>query len=247
MGLLTFIVLVIAMGFGTVKLNRVLRLRRQAEQALPTTGENKGENEAGTPVTQPSGPQQWLATTITKLQGKPVVDNSALEFRRWVASALNPEAPLQAWLLSLSPQQMEVLVTHIIAYCEQLTVKLSWLTAGELDIAPALKHSTQEIVITYCTSIWKATQIKEKLNLFNEYQQLTKPALQQQQQVLQRELLARLGTQQLVPAERLADTLVGTVAERQAKVVIAIQQAATADWERFSTILQNKTSQNGSH
>ena len=168
MGLLTFIILVIAMGFGTVRLHRVLQLRRQAAQALPTPGEDKGKDAAGTPVTPPTGPQPWLTATIVKLQGKLVVENPAPEFRLWVANALSHEAPLQAWLLSLSPKQMQVLVTHIMAYCEQLTVKLSWLTAGELDIAPALKHSTQEIVITYCTSIWKATQIKEKLNLFNE-------------------------------------------------------------------------------
>lgn len=60
-------------------------------------------------------------------------------------------------------------------------------------------------------------------------------------------MLARLVTQKLVPSQSLAATFLGTEAERQAKVLEAIQQVAAKDWERFFTSLQTSASQNGVH
>lgn len=244
MELLFFIVLFFVMGFSTVRLYRVFQQRQQAPQSL--TAAEPG-SETTTAVVPTNRLDSWLNETISKLQGKPAEDQLGPHFRAWVETALDQEAELQAWLLALSPEQMHTLVEHIDAYCEQLKVKLSWLTEQSLDVPPALKSTAQEIVVAYCTGLWKATRIKSKLDLFTEYQHLTQPTPQQQQQIMQRKLLACLATQKMVAIESLAATLTGTEAERQAKVVEAIQQAATKDWERFVSVFQSTVSQNGLH
>jgi hypothetical protein len=244
MELLSFIVVFLIVGFSTVRLRSVLQQRQQTHQSL-TTAEPGQETVA--PVVQTNRLDSWLNETISKLQGKPAEDPVAPQFRVWAETALGHEAELQAWLLALSSEQMQALVEHVAAYCEQLKVNLTWLTERQIDVPPALKSTVQEIVVGYCIGIWKATQIKAKLDLFTEYQQLTQSTPQQQRQILQRELLAHLAAQKMVAVEPLAATLTGTEAERQAKVVEAIQQAATKDWERFAIIFQTAVSQNGLH
>lgn len=244
MGLFFLIILFVIMGFGTTKLNRALQKRRQTH-ASSTTAEPGQENAP--PVTQTNPTVARLQGVISKLWRKPDENPLAPQFRAWVESALGNEPKLQAWLLALSPEQMQALVEHVAAYCEQLKVQLTWLTEQQIEVPPALKSTAQEIVVSYCTGIWKATQIKTKLQLFTKYQQLTQSTKEQQQQILQRELLARLAVQELVAIQPLAATLTGTQAEQQAKVVQAIQQVATKDWERFVAVFQNTVSQNGVH
>jgi len=239
MQLISFIILFVIMGFGTFRLNYVLQQRRQAHQAL-TTAETGQESASS--VTQPNPIDSWLTGVISKLQTQPDKDPLVPQFRRWVESALGHEAKLQAWLLTLSPEQMQALVDHIGSHCEQLKVKLTWLTEQQDDVPPVLKNTAQEIVVGYCMGLWKATQIKSKLDLFSEYQQFTQPTKEQQQQAMQRELLARLATQEMVASQSLAATLTGTETERQIKVVQAIQQVATKDWDGFVTIFQTAVS-----
>lgn len=244
MQLISFMILFVIMGFGTVRLNRVLQQRRQAHQAL-TTAEAGQENAR--PVTQPNQIDSWLTGIISKLQTQPAKDPLAPQFRRWVESALGHEAKLQAWLLTLSPEQMQILVDHIGSHCEQLKVKLTWLTEQQNDVPPVLKNTAKEIVVGYCMGLWKATQVKAKLDLFSEYQQFTQPTKEQQQQAMQRELLARLVAQEMVASQALAVTLTGTETERQVKVVQAIQEAATKDWDGFVTVFQTTVSRHVIH
>ncbi len=242
MGLFFLIILLVLMVFGTIKLNRALQKRGQTHES-PTTTEPGQANAL--PVTQTNPTVAWLQGAISKLRGAPVEDRLSPQFRAWVETALGNEPKLQAWLLTLSPEQMQALVEHIAAYCEQLKVKLTWLTEQQIEVPPALKSTAQEIVVGYCTGIWKATQIKTKLHLFTEYQQFTQPTTEQQQQTQQRELLARLAVRELVTIQPLAATLTGTQAEQQAKVVQAIQQVANKDWDRFVAVFQTTVSQNG--
>lgn len=244
MQLLSFIILLVIMGFGTVRLNRVLKQRQQANQPLNSAEAGQEAPPAFMPTNRID---MWLNEAISKFQGPPAKTALAPLFRAWVESGLGHEAKLQAWLLTLSPEQMQVLVEHTAAHCEQLKVELSWLIEQQIDVPPALKSTAQEIVVGYCTGLWKATQIKPKLDLFSEYQQFTQLTAEQYQQTRQRELLAYLAAQDMVASQSLAATLTGTEAERQAKVVQAIQQAATADWDRFVPIFQATVSQNGAH
>ncbi|MCX6046372.1 MAG: hypothetical protein NT075_14790 [Chloroflexi bacterium] len=235
MELFILIILFVIMGFGTVKLNRALQQRRQIAQSATSA-------EAGptaTPLaTSPNRMVTWLNGAIPKAWHVPDEDQLANQFRAWVETGLIHEPTLQTWLLGLSIEQLQAVVEHVSAYCEQLKVELTWLTEQQSAVPPALKSTTQEIVVGYCTGIWKATQIKSKLYLFTEYQQFTQLTAAQQHQILQRELLARLAAQDLVAIPLLAATLTGTEAERQAKVVQAIQQVAIKDWERFTAIFQ---------
>ncbi|GEM_PF-1794932 len=244
MQLLSFITLLVIMGFGTVRLNRVLKQRQQANQPLTTTEAGQENLPAFIPTNRID---MWLNDAISKFQGPPAKASLAPQFRAWVESGLGHEAKLQAWLLTLSPEQMQVLVEHTAAHCEQLKVDLSWLLEQQIDVPPALKSTAQEIVVGYCTGLWKATQIKPKLDLFSEYQQFTQLTTEQHQQTLQREFLAHLAAQDMVASQFLVATLTGTEVERQAKVVQAIQQVATEDWDRFVPIFQTTVSQNGTH
>ena len=244
MGLLFLIILLVIMSFGTIKLKRALQQQHQTHESATTAEPGQGN---APPVTQTNPRIAWLQGAISKLRRAPDEDRLAPQFRAWAESALGNEPQLQAWLLTLSPEQMQALVEHVAAYCEQLKVKLTWLTEQQIEVPLALKSTAQEIVVGYCTGIWKATQIKTKLHLFTDYQQFTQPTTEQPQQTLQRELLARLAGQELVAIQPLAATLTGTQAEQQAKVVQAIQQAATKDWERFAAVFQTTVSQNSLH
>lgn len=229
------VILFLMIGWGAVKLKRMLRQRRQTQQPLPTAPPQATAPRDALPFRLGA----WRRGAMYRPQRASTGQRLAPGFRAWVEMALGHEAKLQVWLLALSPEQLQVLVEHLAAYCEQLKVKLTWLTERQLDVAPVLKSTTQEIVVAYCTGLWKATQIKSKLELFIKYQQFTQLTTEQQQQILQRELLARLALQDLVVVQSIAATLIGTETERQAKVIQAIQQVATQDWERFMTIFQN--------
>lgn len=244
MELLILILVFLLMGFSTVRLNLTLKKRRQTQESVMTA---EAGQETAPPVAQANRMVAWLHGAMPKQWRAPDEDRLTPQFRAWVESALGHEVKLQAWLLALSPHQMQALVEHVAAYCEQLKVKLTWLIERQIDVSPTLKSTAQEIVVAYCTGIWKATQIKSKLHLFIEYQQFTQLTTVQQHQILQRELLARLAAQDLVATQSLAATLTGTEADRQAKVVQAIQQVASKDWERFILIFQTAVSQNGAH
>lgn len=94
------------------------------------------------------------------LQREVVTQALAPRFRAWVERDLGSEAHLQQWLLSLSPDQLQLLVKHLLTHCEQLCVELNWLLEEQPDGSTDLKQAVHEIVVGYCTSVWKAVQMK---------------------------------------------------------------------------------------
>lgn len=104
----------------------------------------------------------WLK--LPWLQREEVVQTVAPQFRAWVESGLGSEPVLQNWLLSLSSEQLQLLVKHLLTHCEQLSVELNWLIEEQSDMKADLKQAVHEIVVAYCASIWKAVQMKPALD-----------------------------------------------------------------------------------
>jgi hypothetical protein len=98
------------------------------------------------------------------LQREMVTQALAPRFRAWVESDLGGETLLQQWLLSLSPAQLQLLVKHLLTHCEQLRVELNWLLEEQPDSSVELKQAVREIVVGYCTSVWKGVQMKPVLD-----------------------------------------------------------------------------------
>lgn len=98
------------------------------------------------------------------LQREVVVQKVAPRFRAWVESDLGGEPLIQNWLLSLSPEQLQLLVKHLLTHCEQLSVELNWLLDKQPDVRDDLRQAVHEIVVGYCTGIWKAVQMKPALD-----------------------------------------------------------------------------------
>lgn len=104
----------------------------------------------------------WLQ--LPWLQREAVEQTVAPRFRAWVERDLGGEPLLRNWLLSLSPEQLQLLVKHLLTHCEQLSVELNWLLEEQPDVAAEVKQTVHEIVVAYCASILKAVQMKPTLD-----------------------------------------------------------------------------------
>ncbi|MEN8220125.1 MAG: hypothetical protein ABFS56_28000 [Pseudomonadota bacterium] len=78
--------------------------------------------------------------------------------KAWVENTLTDKPELQTWLLSLSPEGLEVLTDKVEVFCTDMGMDLAWLLAPDAEVTPDLTQKTEELVIDYCNLCLKALQ-----------------------------------------------------------------------------------------
>ncbi len=151
MHLNTFIILIVV--FIAIAVVAEIMLRRQGESKTPselaaiekkvTAGVAKVIDEA-----KGVGGKVWQ-----KKQPDLVVP-----FKQWVSDNLD-EDELKTWLISLSDEQLRALTEHLVTFCHDLNLELSWLIQQKLELDPKLKQVVYEMVIAYCSTCQQATQV----------------------------------------------------------------------------------------
>jgi hypothetical protein len=158
-------------------------------------------------------------------------------FQKWVSDNVELE-PLKQWLVSLSPDAIQALSLQLSGFCSELNCELSWVTEKRMEQDPEIEHMVRDMVISYCTACWCASQGYADFELFKVIDDLEKNPFTKKNRLISSKVFTNLVKEGLAPSVP-ADLFMSNEKERQAHMAQAIQQAATSDRDSFKRVLRD--------
>jgi len=159
------------------------------------------------------------------------------QFKAWVTDSKEADAGLKTWLANLSEDGLKALTEQLTEFCGSLNLELDWLVNKGIEKDPDLREVVSEVVLSYCTACWKATESQDELQIFKTYISLIENPTSKSNIALSKEVFTALvkeGLAETAPPE----LFLAPDKERQTHMVETIQKVADDNRKTFNKILR---------
>lgn len=143
-----------------------------------------------------------------------------------------------AWVATLSEDDLIGLTKNVAGYCKNLNFELVWLLDERLDRDPDMKTKLGPTVIFYSLSYWEASQIQEDIQAFIRFSAWEESPKRKKNQDLSHKLYTKLRDERLI-SEITNDVLMAPEKERYAYIVSSINQVAEEDMPALKRVLKS--------
>lgn len=231
------IIAVIAVVVATIAIYYDRRAQERKQIASPQDQKSveAKTTEGGEAAPQKSNVMENMTGWVRRLTGNRQVESR--RFQEW-ADANIKNHDLKEWIVNLSPEAAQALTEQVAEFCVNLGFELEWLLEGRLAQDPEIEAGAREVVVSYCSACWRATQEFADFELFKTMRAIEQNPFDRAHHGISRKLFAELVKADLAPSVP-AELFVASERERQEHMTQAIRQASTSDREAFKRALRN--------
>lgn len=216
------------------------RIRANKEKAIvqPIDVEVTEEEQSGT-----NGEPKDKKGLLTDLKSRFSTNKQehAEHFQQWISTNIENET-LKQWLLALSPDAIRALTMQLNEFCSDLNCELSWLFENRLENDPEIERMLRDMVVSYCTACWHASQGYTDFELFKVIDEVEQNPFSRKNRDMSTKLFANLVKEDLAPSIP-TELFMSSEKERQSHMSQAIHQAATSNRDAFKRVLRDVLSE----
>ncbi|MEM7130905.1 MAG: hypothetical protein AAF702_31580 [Chloroflexota bacterium] len=159
------------------------------------------------------------------------------DFHAWANESLTDDKEIQAWLATLTPEQMSAFVSHLRKFCKDMGFDVAQLIQGDMAQYPDLVNGLTRIVSQYSRISYEAVGLNDDVEIFRAYHQYLQNPTSRENRIFGQTLFSQLVDDGLASTD-LSEHLTSSGQLRQQRVAETIRTVASNHPAHFSQALK---------